>query len=103
MYAEFFPDEAQARARLDAWAAEIREDWAIGPVTELRRSPETLADFGPWGPGCIAPRHRAGITGSLRILRREAQGPWARPYEGYRGYGHAACEVAFPMTGEGQS
>lgn len=102
MYAELFPDEAQARARLDAWAAEIREDWVVGPVVELFRSPAVLAEFGPWGPGCVAPAHRVGVTGPLRILRREAQGPWARPGEDFRGFWTGVCEVAFPMTGEGQ-
>ena len=103
MYAEFFPNEARARARLDAWAASLRADWNVGPVVELHRSPETLADFGPWGPGCVAPAHRAGVSGPLRILRRVAQGPWARPNEDFRGLGHAACDAAFPVTGEGQS
>ena len=38
MFAEFFLTEAQARARLDAWAAGIRGDWSVGPVIEARRA-----------------------------------------------------------------
>lgn len=101
MYAELFPDEAQARARLDGWAASIREDWTVGPVVEARRGPDSPAPH--WGADSVAPVQRPQVTGPLRVLRREARGLWARSGEPYQGTSRAACEVAFPMAGEGQS
>lgn len=96
MFAELFQNEAQARARLDAWAAGIREDWSIGPVIEARRGPDTPH----WSADSVAPVQRPQVAGPLRILRREARGLWSRAGEPYRGTSRAALEVAFPVEGQ---
>ena len=98
MFAEFFETEALARARLDAWAAGIRTDWSIGPVTEARRGPDSPAPH--WSADSVAPVQRSQVTGPLRILRREARGEWARYGEPYRGTSRVALEVAFPVEGQ---
>lgn len=98
MFAEFFLTEAQARARLDAWAAGIRGDWSVGPVIEALRGPGSPAPH--WGPDSVAPVQRPHVIGPLRILRREARGEWARYGEPCRGASSAAIEVAFPMEGQ---
>lgn len=96
MFAEFYPTEAQARARLDAWAAGIREDWSIGPVFEAHRGPGAPH----WSADSVAPVQRPQVAGPLRILRREARGLWSRAGEPYRGTSRAALEVAFPVEGQ---
>lgn len=73
MFAEFHLTEALARVRLDAWAAGIRADWSIGPVTEARRGPDSPSSH--WSTDSVAPVQRSQVTGPLRILRREL---WAR-------------------------
>lgn len=98
MFAEFYPTEAQARARLDAWAAGIREDWAIGPVCEVLRGQDSPAPH--WSAASVAPVQRPQVAGPLRILRREARGLWSRAGEPYRGTSRAALEVAFPVEGQ---
>lgn len=100
MFAEFYPTEAQARARLDAWAAGIRGDWAIGPIFEPGRGPDSPAPH--WSASSVAPAQRAQVAGPLRILRREARGLWSRAGEPYRGTSSAALEVAFPVEGNQQ-
>lgn len=98
MFAEFYPTEAQARARLDAWAAGIRSDWSVGPVIEACRGPGSPAPH--WSAGSVAPAQRPQVDGPLRILRREARGLWSRAGEPYRGTSRAALEVAFPVEGQ---
>lgn len=98
MFAEFYLTEAQARARLDAWAAGIRGDWSIGPVIEPRRGPDSPAPH--WSADSVAPVQRPQVTGPLRILRREARGEWARYGEPCRGASSATLEVAFPVEGQ---
>ena len=98
MFAEFFLTEAQARARLDAWAAGIRDDWSVGPVVEARRGPDSPAPH--WSADSVAPVQRPQVTGPLRILRREARGLWSRAGEPYQGTSRAAIEVAFPVEAQ---
>ena len=98
MFAELFTNEAQARARLDAWAASIRDDWSVGPVVEARRGPDSPAPH--WSAGSVAPAERSRVIGPLRILRREARGEWSRYGEPCRGASRAAIEVAFPVEAQ---
>lgn len=98
MFAEFYTTEAQARARLDAWAEGIREDWAVGPVFEALRGQNSPSRH--WSADSVAPVQRPQVTGPLRILRREARGQWSRHGEPYRGTSSAALEVAFPVEGQ---
>lgn len=98
MFAELFTNEAQARARLDAWAAGIRDDWSVGPVVEARRGPDSPATH--WSADSVAPVQRPQVTGPLRVLRREARGLWARYGEPCRGASSAAIEVAFPVEAQ---
>ena len=92
MFAQFFDDEAAARAAIADWVARCRGDWEVDRLREVARK-----GGNPWTEGSVSPSDRCRVLGrSLRILRAEAQGPFARSGEGYRGTATAVLEVAFP-------
>jgi hypothetical protein len=92
MFAQFFEDEAAARAAMAAWEERVRGDW------EVDRPREVFRQVGnPWTEGSVAPSDRCRVRGRLlRLIRAEARGPFARGSGDYHGTSTAVLEVAFP-------